>query len=128
MTKRILVIDDDESIRKAFALALEDTGYSVNTVESGERGLEQARGTSYDLYFLDLKMPGMDGVQTLHELRDIGVKAPIYVVTAFHEEYFEQLKNAERDGVDFELLHKPVTADQIVLVARSALEGPIGHQ
>jgi len=44
MTKRILVIDDEEAIRKSFILALEDTAYQVDTAESGEKGIEMARG------------------------------------------------------------------------------------
>ena len=126
MGKRILVIDDEEAIRKAFVLALEDTAYQVDTAESGEKGIEMEKEANYDLIFLDLKMPGMNGVETLRELRKMDKDVPIYIITAFYEEFFEELKGVEKDGIDFEVLRKPFRSEQIVLTAKSMLNGPIG--
>lgn len=123
----ILVIDDDEAVRKAFALAFIDTPFDVETVASGEKGIEQEEGCKYDLIFLDLKMPGLDGVQTLREIRKIDADVPVYIVTAFHVEYFEQLKAASVDGLNFEIMQKPVGRDQIVQVTESALEALVGQ-
>ena len=122
MEKEILVIEDDEAVRKAFVMALEGTGYHVTTVESGRKGLEKVAESDYGLIFLDLKMPKKDGVQTLRELRQSGVKAPIYIVTGFYKEFIDALENAESQGIDFELLQKPVTEEQIRMVARNAFE------
>jgi len=74
--KRILVIDDEAAIRKSFVLALEDTEYSVDTAESGKKGIEKERENNYDLIFLDLNMPGLNGVETLRILRSIDDKVP----------------------------------------------------
>jgi len=124
MEKRILVIDDDEAIRKSFVLTFEDEGYRVDTAESGEKGLEMRRETSYDLVFLDLKMPGIDGVETLRRLREMDKEVPVYIVTAFHKDFFQGLKRAVEDGIDFELLRKPVDSEHLILIARSALGDP----
>ena len=121
MEKRILVIDDDESVRKAFLLALEDTGYQVDTAESGEKGLKMRKKNKYDLFFLDLHMPGLNGVETLRELRKIDKKVPIYVVTAFYKMYFEELIKAEKEGISFDVVRKPIGGDQIVQVAQGVL-------
>lgn len=122
--RRILVIDDDEGVRESFTLALEDTGYLVDTAESGEKGIEMKEKTDYDLIFLDLKMPGMDGVETLREIRNRDKDIPVYIITAFYMEFFDGLKVAEQDGIDFELVRKPIGRDEIVLVAKGVLEGP----
>ncbi len=127
MSKRILVIDDDEIIRDSFCLALEDTGYQIDTAKSGEEGIKKEKERKYDLIFLDLKMPGLNGVETLNELRKIDSNVPVYIVTAFHKEFFSQLNAIAESGVGFELLQKPIGGEQIVLVAKSVLEGPIGH-
>jgi DNA-binding response OmpR family regulator len=127
MTKRILVIDDEEAIRKSFLLAFEDTEYQMDVAESGERGIQMKKDNKYDLIYLDLKMPGRNGVETLREIRKTDKKIPIYIVTAFYEEFFDQLKSAEEGGINFDVLRKPVDADEILLVTKSVLEGPIGH-
>ncbi|MEW6359328.1 MAG: response regulator [Planctomycetota bacterium] len=123
--KRILAIDDEKAVRKSFELALEDTGYRVEAVESGAEAVERARKGRYDLVFLDLKMPGMDGVATLRALREIDGQVPIYIVTAFHEEFLGQLQCAADDGLAFEVVRKPVGADEIALIARGVFEGPV---
>lgn len=122
--KRILVIDDDEGIRKLFLLSLEGKGFQIDTAESGEKGIEILQQTKYDLIYLDLKMPGMNGVETLRELRKMNKDVPVYIITAFHEEYFDQLKAAEQNGIDFELLKKPFDSEQLILVTKGILDGP----
>ncbi len=123
MNKRILVIDDEEAIRMSFTLALEDTGFEVDTAESGEKGLQMKKDAEYDLIFLDLKMPGMNGIQTLREIRKTDKEVPVYIVTAFHEEFFEKLKIARKEGLDFEVLKKPIGNEDIVLLTKSILGG-----
>ena len=124
MPKRILVIDDESAIRKSFQLALEDSGYAVQTVESGEKGIEAVQKDTFDLIYLDLKMPGMNGAETLRHLRKILPMVPVYIITAFYEEFFDDLKRAVADGIEFEVLRKPFDMDQIKTVTNSILEGP----
>jgi len=127
MTKRILVVDDEGAVRKSFSLALEDTGCQTDTAESGEKGIEKAQTSKYDLVFLDLKMPGLNGVETLRQLRKIDRDVPIYIVTAFHAEFFDQLNKAAKDGLRFEVAEKPLDGDQIALLTKSVLESPVGY-
>jgi len=124
MTKRILVIDDDLGIRQSFVLALSSLPYDVDTAESGAKGIEMEEQNSYDLIFLDLKMPGMNGVETLRQLRKTAKQTPVYIVTAFHKEFLRGLKEAAADGIDFEVLSKPIGIEQIKLVTRTALGNP----
>ena len=123
MSKHILVIDDDLAIRKSFALALEDADCQVDTAESGEAGIDKASNTEYDLIFLDLKMPGINGVETLIRLRDNGHKMPIYIITAFHEEFMDQLRVAADEGYEFEVMRKPILSYDLVKITEAILEG-----
>jgi DNA-binding response OmpR family regulator len=123
MNKRILVIDDDLAIRKSFALALEDADCQVDTAESGEEGVDKVSNTEYDLIFLDLKMPGINGVETLIRLRDNGHTMPVYIITAFHEEFMDQLRVAADEGYEFEVMQKPIEGQDLVRITKAILEG-----
>ncbi len=119
------MIDDEEVIRKSFILALDSTGYNVETAESGEKGIEKARETNFALIFLDLRMPGLDGVETLRELWQIGQTVPIYITTAFYDDFIAQLQSATDDGISFYLLKKPVDSDEIRSIAKVVSERKI---
>jgi len=125
MSKHILVIDDDADIRKSFILALEDTGYQVDTAKSGEEGARKERSKKYALIFLDLKMPGMSGIEALKEIRKVNKDTPVYIITAFYKEFLDELNAAGKEGLVFDLLEKPIRSDQILLLVKSILEGPI---
>jgi DNA-binding response OmpR family regulator len=117
------VIDDDSAVRKSFVLALEDEDYQVDTAESGEQGIDMTSDTEYDLIFLDLKMPGINGVETLIRLRNAGYKMPIYIVTAFHKEFTDQLRVAAEEGYEFEVMQKPIESQDLVRLTNAILEG-----
>ena len=125
MMKRIIVIDDEDAIRKSFALALEDTEYQVDTVASGREGIERISREPYDLVFLDLKMPGMNGVETLRELRKLDEEVPVYIVTAFYGEFLEELQRMAHNGTEFEVLNKPVDGHMILKLCKGVLEGAL---
>lgn len=125
MAKRILVIDDEEGVRDAFELALEPTGYEVETASTGEEGLAKARHRRPDMIFLDLHMPGMDGVEVLRQLHCDCGGARVYIVTAFYSQFLARLRQAAAEGIPFELAKKPLSSEEIVAIAKSVLEGPI---
>lgn len=118
MLNNILVIDDDPAVRGAFKLILEEEGYSVREAENGLQGLEMVARERPDLVFLDLRMPGIDGVETLRRLKTIHSDLNIYIVTAFAAEFMEQLKSAHEEGLQFELASKPLSASQIRNIAQ----------
>ena len=124
MSKSILVIDDEEGIRKAFKFALEDTDYNVDLAASGEEGVEMQSKKAYSLIFLDLKMPGMNGVEVLRCIRERDATVPVYIVTAFHKEFFTELVSVRQDGLNFELMRKPIGNDDILMITQNVLEGP----
>ena len=117
------MIDDDDAVRSAFRLALDDIPADVVAAESGERGLHVASEELVDLVFLDLKMPGMDGVDTLKQLRAGGCVAPIFVVTGFAEEFMARLRVAADQGLDFDVMRKPLERNDIRSVVTAVLGG-----
>lgn len=99
MNKRIFVIDDDENIRELISLYLEKEGYAVDQFESGEKGIEAVKISAPDLVMLDIMMPGMDGYDTLKEIRKIG-KTPVIMVTA-KDETFDKVLGLELGADDY---------------------------
>lgn len=113
MEKKLLVIDDDKAIRNSFLLTFEDTEYKIDVVENGKDGIQRIRSFNYNIVFLDLKMPKMNGVQVLEEINKIGKKVTVYIITAFHQEFFSKLEEARNNGYQFEILQKPLNSEQL---------------
>lgn len=120
MVSKILVIDDDPAVRGAFRLILENDNFSVREAENGLQGIEMTLAERPDLIFLDLRMPGIDGVETLRRLKAIDEALNVYIVTAFASEYMEQLKDIHEEGFQFELASKPLSSEQIRNIAQIA--------
>lgn len=116
--KHILVIDDDPAVRDGYLLSLEDAGAHLHIAAGGAEGLRLAAEQRPDLVFLDLRMPGLDGVETLRRLNELHADLTVYIVTAFAAEYFEKLHAARSEGLRFEVAAKPLGAEQIQQIAR----------
>ena len=127
MDKSILVIDDEAAIRRSFILALEDSGFEVDTAEDGREGIRMAGEKDYGMIYLDLKMPGLNGVETLKRLRAKDKNVPVYIVTAFYGEFLGELRQCQVDGCLFEVLKKPIGIDEILMVTKSVLEEPVQY-
>lgn len=125
MTKHILVIDDETCVRDAFDLALTPIGYKVECAADGLSGVEAASRRRPDMIFLDLKMPGIDGVETLRRLAAQNAPPPpVYIVTAFAREFVEPLQQARAEKLAFQLASKPLSTDQIRQITRMAIGEP----
>lgn len=80
---KVLVIDDDATICSLFKDTLEGSGYDVTTVNKSSEGLELVKNQDFDLVFLDLKMPVMDGVELFKQIRLIKPRLPVTVITGY---------------------------------------------
>ncbi|CAG0964436.1 partial Sporulation initiation phosphotransferase F, partial [Anaerolineae bacterium] len=96
-----------------FSLILEDAGFEVQEAEGGLKGIELVKQHRPDLIFLDLRMPEIDGVETLRRLKQIDDGLNVYIVTAFANEYMDQLKVAHNEGLHFQIASKPLSSTQI---------------
>ena len=83
--KRILVVDDEEGIRQLYQEELEEEGYKVELAERGEEALEKISKAKPDAVILDLKMPGMGGLEVLERIREQYKDLPVIISTAYGE-------------------------------------------
>jgi DNA-binding response OmpR family regulator len=111
--QRILVIDDDPSIRSLFKRGLSYEGFAVDVAESGEVGLSSLRDNVPDLIILDVMMPGIDGFEVLRRIRAAGDSVPVIMLTAKDTDE-SQVEGLDAGADDYVL--KPVSFD--VLLAR----------
>ena len=79
----ILIIDDDDQLRKSFEKLLTEEGYTVETAPSGEAGLNSVRSRVPDLVILDMRLPGMSGFETFQVIHDMEPKLPVIMMTAY---------------------------------------------
>ena len=78
---KILIIDDERSIRNTLKEILEFEGHEISLAEDGASGLEAAATGNFDVIFCDIKMPGMDGVEVLDKLSESGNEAPVVMIS-----------------------------------------------
>ena len=124
----VLIIDDDAGVREAFRAVLDVGGYAVVVAENGPAGIESAQAQRPGLIFLDLKMPGLSGVETMAALHTVCPDVPVYIVTAFYGDYLTALRGLQTEGVDFNLARKPLSANEILMIAASRLGGGPVHR
>ena len=113
----ILVVDDDQGILDSFDAMLGDD-YPVTMVSSGNQAVELLREHSPQLLFLDIKMPGMNGMDLLKWIHDRAMATKVVIVTALPQDDYEQM--ARKFGV-YRYLRKPLDVDEVEDVTRRAL-------
>lgn len=82
-TAKILIIDDDENIRKALSAVLEDEGYIVETVDTAKKGMEKTETCFFNLALIDVRLPDMEGVDLLLKLRETNPKLRKIIITGY---------------------------------------------
>jgi DNA-binding response OmpR family regulator len=113
-TKKILIVDDEPDITLAFNMLLRREGFDVDTFNDPILALSEFTPNYYDIAFLDIKMPKMDGFSLYGEMikRDKNIK--IYFLTA-SEEYYETFRNEEFAKIDKDLfIQKPIANKELV--------------
>src|SRR3981081_2392430 len=79
---RILLVEDERKVASFIARALRESTYAVDVVETGEKALESGTDASYDAILLDVRLPGLSGIEVCRELRQRGIEAPVLMLTA----------------------------------------------
>jgi len=115
---RILVVDDDESIRKTLANILEDHGYIVDTVENGKEAIEKSKANFYNLALIDIRLPDMEGTKLLTAMKDTTPKMVKIIVTGYPA--LNNAIEAVNKGADGYVL-KPVNIDNLLSTIKEHL-------
>jgi two-component system, NtrC family, nitrogen regulation response regulator NtrX len=118
MSRTILVIDDEEAIRKSVEGALSDEGYSVRTAENAEAGIASVRKNLPDLVLLDIWMPGTDGIACLEQIKQSFPELPVIIMSGHGT--IETAVRATKSGA-YDFIEKPVELDRMLLLIRNAI-------
>jgi two-component system, NtrC family, nitrogen regulation response regulator NtrX len=119
MKSRILVIDDEAAIRDSLRMILEYEGYEFFGAATGQDGLTIAERESPDLVFLDIKMPGMDGLETLQRLRAVDEALPVVMISG-HATVTTAVEATKLGAFDF--IEKPLASERVLVTIRNALD------
>jgi two-component system nitrogen regulation response regulator NtrX len=119
--KRLLVVDDEPGIRRSLSGILEDEGYAVDAVESGEACLAALPGAGYGLVLLDIWLPGMDGMEVLSRIQEIPFdERPVVVMISGHGSIEAAVKATKLGAFDF--LEKPLSLQKVTVVVKNGLD------
>ncbi len=116
---KILIVDDEEIMRDSLTDWLREDGYQTAAVENGEKALERIRKERWDLILLDLKMPGMNGIEVLKEVKKINKELPVIIITAYAtvDTAVEAMKIGACDYIA-----KPFNPEELGLVIKRVLD------
>src|SRR5205814_7054382 len=116
---RILVIDDESAIRDSLKMTLEYEGYEFIGAATGQEGLALAEREAPDLVLLDVKMPGMDGIEVLDRLRAMNEALPVVVISG-HGTIGTAVEATKKGAFDF--IEKPFASERVLVSLRNALD------
>lgn len=122
---KVLIVDDEETLLEYMSKRLVREGFTVKTTLSGEEGLETATGELFDVAVVDMKMPGMDGVETQKALKKVQPFLQCIVLTG-HGNVDTALESGQQEA--FKYLLKPIDYDNLVETIREAYEKKVEVQ
>jgi len=114
----ILIVDDNITLCKSMALVFRGKGYAVTYAHDGPEAIEKVKERPFDMIFMDIKMPGMDGVETYRRLSKVRPEATVVMMTAYAAE--DMVQEALKEGA-CGIMYKPLDLDQVfALLERTA--------
>jgi len=116
---RVLVVDDQIGMLETFTDILEDKGFGVATADNGFTAIEKVKEQSFDLIFMDIKMPGINGVQTFREIKKISPKIAVVMMTAYSVE--DLIEEAIEEGA-YTVVYKPFDMDKVIQTIEKVLD------
>jgi len=126
MSRKVLIVDDEKSIRDSLEKLLSYEDYAVMTAPEGRSAIETVRDEIVDIVLLDIKMPGMDGIEVLEELKRIDQHLPVIIISG-HGNIETAVRATKLGAYDF--IEKPVDLDRVLLAVRNGIkQGRLARQ
>jgi DNA-binding NtrC family response regulator len=116
---KILIIDDERSIRNSLKEILADEGYEVDVAENGLQGVEMVDKEKYNIIFCDIKMPEMDGIEVLDKLIQMGVDSAVVMISG-HGDIDTAVECIKKGAFDF--IRKPLDLNRILITIKNATD------
>jgi len=121
----ILIVDDDTSLCRSMSLVLRRRGYAVSTAEDGLKAIDMVKERPFDIVFMDIKMPVMDGVETHRRIKEIRPDAMVMMMTAYTVE--DLVQQALQDGA-YGIIYKPLDMEKVAAIiddSRASTDGAL---
>jgi two-component system, NtrC family, nitrogen regulation response regulator NtrX len=119
MKSRILVVDDEAAIRDSLRMILEYEGYEFLGAATGQDGLAMLERENPDLVFLDIKMPGMDGLEVLQRIKAVNETVPVVMISG-HATVTTAVDATKLGAFDF--IEKPLASERVLVTIRNSLD------
>ncbi len=116
---KILVIDDERSIRNTLKDILEYEKYEVDLAEDGKKGIEKVKQAEYDIILCDIKMPGMDGIEVLEQVSPLAPDTPLVMISG-HGNIDTAVESIKKGAYDF--IEKPLDLNRLLITIRNAMD------
>ena len=107
----MLIVDDDPDMTETLADILTDMGYEVAIAENGYQAIEMVRQNKYDVALMDIKMPGINGVETFKEIKQIRPQIRVIMMTAYSVQ--DLIQEALKEGA-YGVIYKPIDIDKLI--------------
>ena len=117
--RRILLIDDDETIIAPFQLILQKEGYQVDTASTGRQALEKARETEYQMVISDIVLPDIRGIEVAKKIREFNRNIRLIIITGFPD-LADSIETIDL-GID-EILIKPIKPDELLRAVKESIQ------
>lgn len=114
---KVLIIDDEETVGIGMSEMLKDAGFKARYVTSGKEGLDVLKGTDYSLVFMDMIMPGMNGLETFRAIKSISPGTRVVLFTGFFKDADRDIFQGVKEGMIDAYIRKPFFSEEIVSTA-----------
>lgn len=115
--KRVLIIDDEETVGIGMSEMLKDAGYAANYATSGKEGIDVLKDTEYSLVFMDMIMPGKGGLETFREIKKIRPGVKVVLFTGYFKDADRDIFQGVKEGMIDAYIRKPFFSEEIVSTA-----------